>query len=161
MFTTLLDRTGTACVAVTSLTRSSQRCPARRHHARPLVTGDRLNWIRDLTYHEDRSKPRTANGPRVAASLRNLAITIMRPTGQITIAAAVNHHARRPRQATSNDHELPASDLAGTLTAGRRPNLLDMQVIARLQDRGAQRLDHLHDQALCGPKGVGDRRSPT
>jgi hypothetical protein len=34
--------------------------------------------------------------------------------------------------------------------------MLDMQVIARHQDRGALRLDHLHDQALCGPKGEGD-----
>jgi len=31
-----------------------------------------------------------------------------------------------------------------------------MQVIVRLQDRGALRLDHLHDQELCGPKGEGD-----
>jgi hypothetical protein len=31
-----------------------------------------------------------------------------------------------------------------------------MQVIVRLQDRGALRLDHLHDQALCGPKGEDD-----
>jgi hypothetical protein len=36
------------------------------------------------------------------------------------------------------------------------PLLVDMQVIVRLQDRGALRLDHLHDQALCGPKGEGD-----
>jgi hypothetical protein len=34
--------------------------------------------------------------------------------------------------------------------------MLDMQVIVRLQDRGALRLDHLHDHALCGPKGEGD-----
>jgi hypothetical protein len=34
--------------------------------------------------------------------------------------------------------------------------MVDMQVIVRLQDRGALRLDHLHDQALCGPKGEGD-----
>jgi hypothetical protein len=34
--------------------------------------------------------------------------------------------------------------------------MVDMQVIARLQDRGALRLDHLHDQALCGPQGEGD-----
>jgi hypothetical protein len=26
----------------------------------------------------------------------------------------------------------------------------------RHQDRGALRLDHLHDQALCGPEGHGD-----
>ena len=36
------------------------------------------------------------------------------------------------------------------------PHMVDMQVIMRLQDRGALRLDHLHDQALCGPKGEGD-----
>jgi hypothetical protein len=39
---------------------------------------------------------------------------------------------------------------------GERPQLVVMQVIVRLQDRGALRLDHLHDQALCGPKGEGD-----
>jgi hypothetical protein len=37
----------------------------------------------------------------------------------------------------------------------QRPNLADMQVIVRLQDRGALRLDHLHDQALCEPEGRG------
>ena len=36
-----------------------------------------------------------------------------------------------------------------------------MQVIVRHQDRGALRLDHLHDQALCEPEGRGDLRSPT
>ena len=30
------------------------------------------------------------------ASLRNLAITILRLTGQASIAAALRHHARRP-----------------------------------------------------------------
>ena len=34
--------------------------------------------------------------------------------------------------------------------------MVDMQVIVRHQDGGALRLDHLHDQALCGPKGEGD-----
>jgi hypothetical protein len=41
------------------------------------------------------------------------------------------------------------------------PLLVDMQVIVRRQDPDALRLDHLHDQALCGPKGEGDLRSPT
>jgi transposase len=30
-----------------------------------------------------------------------------------------------------------------------------------LGQRQALRLDHLHDQALCGPKGAGERSSPT
>ena len=34
--------------------------------------------------------------------------------------------------------------------------MANMQVIVRLQDRGALRLDHLHDQALCEPDGRGD-----
>jgi len=41
------------------------------------------------------------------------------------------------------------------------PLLADMEVIVRLQGQEAQRLDHLHDQALCGPQGAGDLRSPT
>ncbi len=57
---------------------------------------DRLHWVRDVTFDEDRSQIRTANGPRVMASLRNLAITILRLTGVTNIAAALRHHARRP-----------------------------------------------------------------
>lgn len=49
---------------------------------------DRLHWVRDVTYDEDRSQVRTANGPRVMASLRNLAITIVRLSGETSIAAA-------------------------------------------------------------------------
>jgi predicted transposase YbfD/YdcC len=57
---------------------------------------DRLHWIRDTAYDEDRSQIRTANGPQVMAGLRNLAITILRLTGTTNIAAALRHHARRP-----------------------------------------------------------------
>jgi predicted transposase YbfD/YdcC len=56
---------------------------------------DRLHWIRDVTYDEVRSQIHARNGPRVMASLRNLAITILRLTGE-TIAAALRHHAPRP-----------------------------------------------------------------
>jgi hypothetical protein len=34
--------------------------------------------------------------------------------------------------------------------------MVDLQVIAWHQVRGALRLDHLHDQALCEPEGRGD-----
>jgi hypothetical protein len=49
-----------------------------------------------MDYDEDRSQIRTASGPRVMASLRNLAITIFRLAGHASIAAALRHHARRP-----------------------------------------------------------------
>jgi predicted transposase YbfD/YdcC len=86
----------TVC-AVTSL-RAAQASPAglaaiiRGHRA----IEDRLHWVRDLDYDEDRSQVRTACGPRVMASLRNLAITILRLAGHASIAAALRHHARRP-----------------------------------------------------------------
>jgi predicted transposase YbfD/YdcC len=57
---------------------------------------DRLHWVRDVVYDEDRSQVRTGNGPRVMASLRNLVITILRLTGHASVAAALRHHARRP-----------------------------------------------------------------
>jgi predicted transposase YbfD/YdcC len=83
--------------AITSLT----AIQARPAELAAIVRGhwsieDRLHWVRDVTYDEDRSQVRTANGPRVMASLRNLAITILRLTGQCSIAAALRHHARRP-----------------------------------------------------------------
>lgn len=57
---------------------------------------DRLHWVRDVTFDEDRSQIRTRNGPRLMATLRNLAINILRLTGTTNIAAALRHHARRP-----------------------------------------------------------------
>jgi predicted transposase YbfD/YdcC len=83
--------------AVTSLTvtqaRPAQLAGILRGH---WSIEDRLHWIRDVTYDEDRSQIRARNGPRVMASLRNLAITILRLTGETNIAAALRHHARRP-----------------------------------------------------------------
>jgi hypothetical protein len=68
---------------------------------------DRLHWVRDVTYDEDRSQVRTGNGPRVMASLRNLAIAILRLAGHTSIAAALRYHARQPgryeRSRNAND----------------------------------------------------------
>ena len=83
--------------AVTSLTAIRARPAALAQ----IVRGhwgieDRLHWVRDVTYDEDRSQVRTGNGPRVMASLRNLAIAILRLTGHASIAADLRYHARRP-----------------------------------------------------------------
>jgi predicted transposase YbfD/YdcC len=55
-----------------------------------------LHWIRDTAWDEDRSQVRTANGPRIMASLRNLAIAILRLSSAANLTAALRHHARRP-----------------------------------------------------------------
>jgi predicted transposase YbfD/YdcC len=85
------------CYAVTSLT------VIQASHAQlaAIIRGhwgieDRLHWVRDLDFGEDSSQVRTASGPRIMASLRNLAITIVRLAGATSIAAALRYHARRP-----------------------------------------------------------------
>jgi predicted transposase YbfD/YdcC len=57
---------------------------------------NKLHHVRDVTWDEDRSQIRTGHGPQVMASLRNLAITILRLTGETNIAAALRHHASNP-----------------------------------------------------------------
>jgi predicted transposase YbfD/YdcC len=59
---------------------------------------NRLHWVRDVTYLEDKSLIRTGNAPRVMASLRSLAISLLRLDGHPNIAAANRHHARDPQR---------------------------------------------------------------
>ena len=59
---------------------------------------NRLHWVRDVTYQEDRSLVRTGNAPRVMASLRSLAISLLRIGRHSNIAAANRHHARDPQR---------------------------------------------------------------
>ncbi len=59
---------------------------------------NRLHWVRDVTYQEDNSLVRTGNAPRVMATLRSLAISLLRLDGHVNIAAANRHHARDPQR---------------------------------------------------------------
>jgi predicted transposase YbfD/YdcC len=59
---------------------------------------NKLHWVRDVTYLEDKSLVRTGNAPRVMASLRSLAISLLRLDGHANIAAANRHHARDPQR---------------------------------------------------------------
>jgi predicted transposase YbfD/YdcC len=45
---------------------------------------NKLHWVRDVTYQEDRSLVRTGNAPRVMATLRSLAISLLRLDGTRT-----------------------------------------------------------------------------
>ena len=85
------------CYAVTSLTVTQ----ASHTQLAAIIRGhwgieDRLHWVRDTDFGEDASQVRTASGPRIMASLRNLIITIVRLAGVTSIAAALRYHARRP-----------------------------------------------------------------
>lgn len=43
---------------------------------------NRQHYVRDVSFDEDRSQVRTKNGPRVMASLRSLAIALIRSVGK-------------------------------------------------------------------------------
>ncbi|MET7906590.1 transposase [Streptomyces sp. NPDC005355] len=59
-----------------------------------------LHHIRDVTYGEDASRVRTGTAPRAMATLRNLAVGLMRQAGWTNIAAAADHYRSRPQHAT-------------------------------------------------------------
>ncbi len=60
---------------------------------------NKLHYVRDVTFDEDRSQVRTGNAPRVMATLRNTAISLLRLAGWTNIAKALRHHARDPERA--------------------------------------------------------------
>jgi predicted transposase YbfD/YdcC len=76
----------------------------RVHEAKPVQLAtwirrhwhieNKLHWVRDVTYDQDRSQIRTGTGPQVMAALRNAAIGALRLAGVTNIAAANRHHAR-------------------------------------------------------------------
>ena len=76
---------------------------------------NKVHWVRDVTYDEDRSQIRTGTGPQVMAALRNAAIGALRlpasptspPPTDTTPATAPDHW---PYSASPND-------FAGALTS--------------------------------------------
>jgi hypothetical protein len=58
-----------------------------------------LHWVRDVVFAEDASRVRTAGGPQVMASLRNLVIGLLRLDGHASTARAVRWVARNPARA--------------------------------------------------------------
>lgn len=59
---------------------------------------NRLHWVRDVTFDEDRSAVRTGTGPQVMATIRNTVVSILRLAGHGNIAAALRHHSRDPHR---------------------------------------------------------------
>lgn len=50
---------------------------------------NKLHWVRDVTFDEDRSQVRVGQGPRVMATLRNIAISLFRLHDVSNIAQAL------------------------------------------------------------------------
>jgi predicted transposase YbfD/YdcC len=53
-----------------------------------------LHWVRDVTFDEDRSQIRSGSEPRLFATIRNLALSLLRLHGFGSIAAGLRKLSR-------------------------------------------------------------------
>lgn len=60
---------------------------------------NKLHFVRDVTFDEDRSQVRTGAAPQVMAAIRNLVLALVRRAGHPNIAAALRTYAGRPTDA--------------------------------------------------------------
>lgn len=114
-YKTVEVRTAIAILGITSL---SDREAAPEHLA-TYVRGhwaieNKIHWVRDVTFREDASRITTGSRPRIMATLRNLAIGLIRQTGHTKIAATIRrlkHHPHLilallgPKTSPSTDHD--------------------------------------------------------
>jgi hypothetical protein len=93
---------------------------------------------------------------------RAAAGTVTAPGLAVSVAGNIGHAAAHD-SAIRATAAVPPLAAAAALAVGL--GLLERAVAAGTAPEpavpGPLRLDHLHDQALCGPKGEGDLRSPT
>lgn len=76
-----------------------QASPANlANYVREQWSIESLHWIRDTLYQEDKSQIKTRSGPRIMATLRNLAIGALRLAGRTDITEATRWAARRMNQ---------------------------------------------------------------
>ena len=87
---------------VYALTSSATASPKVLLHASRGHWGvESLHWVRDATMREDASKVRSGSAPRVLATLRNLAIGVLRLAGVSNVAKSLRTLSRRPELALS------------------------------------------------------------
>jgi hypothetical protein len=64
----------------------------------PWTIENRLHWVGEVTFDEDRSRVRKGAGAQVMASIRNLVISLLRLAGARYIAPALRRCARSDPQ---------------------------------------------------------------
>jgi hypothetical protein len=83
----------TTSVAVLGVTSLSSREAAPEHLATYVrehwSIENKIHWVRDVTFREDASQVKTGSHPRIMATLRNLAIGLIRQAGYTKIAATI------------------------------------------------------------------------
>ena len=111
---------------------------------------NRLHWIRDVTFDEDRSQVRTGAAPQVLAGLQNRVISLVRRAGHSNVAAALRRH---------NAHLSEAFDMMGLPT--RQEN--EKALAKRLASAGFSSISSGIRSWQCrgvGPGPSGTKRGP-
>jgi predicted transposase YbfD/YdcC len=90
-----------SAVAVLGVTSLSTREAAPEHLA-AYVRGhwsieNKIHYVRDVTFREDDSQVKTGSRPRVMATIRNLAISLIRRAGHTSIAPTIRKIKNNPR----------------------------------------------------------------
>jgi predicted transposase YbfD/YdcC len=62
---------------------------------------NKLHWVRDVTFDEDRSTVRSGHAPQAMAAIRNIVISLLRLRKVTNIAAALRRYAAQPALAFS------------------------------------------------------------
>jgi hypothetical protein len=113
---------------------------------------------RDVTYQEDKSLVRTGNAPRVMATLRSLAISLLRLDGHTNIAR--RQPPLRPRPAA---HAQAASDrindFAGSLPARQVAEAVTADGPSRSFSQPCSATRQMKNTQLCGCLGGGPGRT--
>jgi len=80
------------CAATSGKHGSEEGGAGKRHPP----SDNKIHWVRDVTFGEDASQIRTGSRPRVMATLRNLAIGLIRQAGYTKIAATIRRIRNNP-----------------------------------------------------------------
>jgi len=84
-------------LGLTSLSRErATRARLLEFHRGHWAIENKVHWVRDVTFDEDRSRIRTGAGAQTMAALRNVALNLLRAAGVKNIAAGTRHCARHP-----------------------------------------------------------------
>jgi predicted transposase YbfD/YdcC len=90
----------TYCVAALGMTSLTAEQASPEHLAGYVRSHwsieNKIHWVRDVTYREDYSRIRTGSRPRIMATLRNLAIGLIRQAGHTRIAATIRQIRNSP-----------------------------------------------------------------
>lgn len=101
----VVNRAGTTTYAesyaISSLPRHAAQAPSLLQRLWREHGGieNRLHWVRDVTFDEDRCQVRTGGGPQGLAALRNTVIGVLRLASAPNIAAALRTCAAKPHRA--------------------------------------------------------------